>query len=181
MDGNHTNDALYKRFKEIVELSGHEIDWEKQTALETKTIIADVFSTMGINPALLEFNTDLEGHAFTQQIAYRFWHLLYSSEGDYSKSGNEKLVQKLKEKFGFDIPYAILLAKVVFKSDYGSVSTKALLKIIPFLKAGHQYSKKNAGDPAGACEHAGYNPSKALSREENQERQLSRFKTIEEK
>ena len=48
-----------------------------------------------IKKEILEFNTNLEGKDFEKQIAYRFWHLLYSYEGDNSNTGNDKLIEKL--------------------------------------------------------------------------------------
>ena len=164
LDGNHTNVAQYAKFKKIVELSGHEIAWNKLSAEETIKTIKDVFSALGIKTAILYFNTDLEGHEFTKQAAYQFWHLLYSYEGDDSKTGDEKLVLKLEEHFGFEREYAKILSNVVFKDDYGSLSTKAILKIISHLKAGHDYYESAA--------LAGYNHSKSLTKEENEKRTL---------
>ena len=85
--------------------------------------------------------------------------MLYSFEGDKSNLGNEKLIEKLQHSYGFDKEYAIMLAGVVFKQDYGSLSTKAIRKILPHLKDGNVYSI--------ACEYAGYKHSKkSLTREE---------------
>lgn len=90
---------------------------------------------------------------------YRLWHLLYSFEGDDSKTGNEKLIDKLTELYGFEREYAVLLANISFQPDYGSLSTKAMRKILPFLKGGNEYSL--------ACEYAGYRHSKrSLTKEE---------------
>ncbi|MEK9614019.1 MAG: type II CRISPR RNA-guided endonuclease Cas9 [Flavobacteriaceae bacterium] len=170
LDGNQTNTALYEKFKQIVEISGHNIDWNKLNAEETTKTIEQIFSTSGIDPDILHFNTDLEGHDFTRQPAYQLWHLLYSYEGDNSKTGDEKLIEKLHQHFGFEKEYAKILSKVVFKDDYGSLSTKAMLKLIPHLKAGSQYSKKKDGDAPGACEYVGYNHSKSLTKEERAKR-----------
>ena len=164
LDGNETNKALYAQFKEIALHSGHNVDWSKLNGTETKEGIQKVFTELGINTQILEFDTDLDGHAFTQQPAYQFWHLLYSYEGDDSKTGNEKLIQKLDEHFGFKEEYAKLLTKVVFKDDYGSLSTKAMLKIIPHLKAGHDYTESSA--------LVGYKHSNYLTKEENENRDL---------
>ncbi len=165
LDGNLTNGALYDKFKQIIEISGHEIEWNKLNATETTKTIEGVFSTVGVDTSILFFNTDLEGHEFTNQPAYQFWHLLYSYEGDDSKTGNEKLIKKLKQSFGFEREYATILSSIVFNDDYGSLSTKAILKIIPHLKAGHEYS--------GASSLAGYNHSNYLTKEENEKRPLN--------
>ena len=166
LEGNATNAAIYKVFKQIVEFSGHELPWDKLTALETTKTISEVFQSLGIKKEILYFNTDLEGHPYTKQPAYQFWHLLYSYEGDDSKTGDEKLIQKLWDGYGFERQYAKLLSRLIFKDDYGSLSTKALLKIIPYLKAGLNY--------ADAAAHAGYNHSNFITKEENNERFLEK-------
>jgi CRISPR-associated endonuclease Csn1 len=164
LDGNVTNKALYDQFTEIALHSGHDVDWSRLNGAETKEGIQKVFAELGINTQILELDTDLEGHAFTQQPAYQFWHLLYSYEGDDSKTGNDKLIQKLNERFGFDKEYAKLLTKVVFKDDYGSLSTKAMLKLMPHLKGGHDYTESSA--------LVGYRHSNFLTKEENENRDL---------
>ena len=164
LDGNQTIAALYVKFKQVVELSGHEIEWDKLDVKETSKTIEDVFSAIGIDTAILHLNTDLEGHEFTSQAAYQFWHLLYSYEGDDSKTGNEKLIEKLQQRFGFELEHAKILSNVEFKDDYGSLSTKAMLKIIPHLKSGLDYT--------GATSMAGYNHSNYLTKEENEKRSL---------
>ena len=90
--------------------------------------------------------------------------MLYSYEGDESKTGNEKLITKLKERFGIEKEYGNLLASIVFKDDYGSLSTKAILKMMPYLKVGHDYY--------ASAKLAGYNHSKSLTKEEKEQRQL---------
>ena len=80
-------------------------------------------------------------------------------EGDDSISGNEALIKKLCEKFNFDSESAAIIAGVVFKADYGNLSTRALRKILPYLKQGMVYSD--------ACDKVDYRHSKrSLTREE---------------
>ena len=113
----------------------------------------------------MRFDSSLEGQVLERQPMYMLWHLLYSFEGDNSKLGNEKLVEKLGEKFGFDKEAATILANVVFEPDYGSLSTKAIRKILPHLKDGLEYSV--------ACEYAGYRHSKAsLTKAEIEQKEL---------
>jgi CRISPR-associated endonuclease Csn1 len=88
---------------------------------------------------------------------YGLWHLLYSFEGDDSNTGNEKLIKKLAARFGYD--FAVKLANVAFQDDYGSLSAKAVGKILPHLKDGNKYDV--------ACEYAGYKHSaSSLTKEE---------------
>ena len=163
--GNRTNTSLYKAYQTIVEASGHdEFDFTSLPAHETTEIINGIFETIGINKGILNYNADLEGKDFEQQPYYQLWHLLYSYEDDNSTSGIDSLLKKLKEKFGFEEEYAKVLANVTFEDDYGSLSSKAIAKILPHLKDGLQY------DEAAAL--AGYNHSNSLNKEERANRPL---------
>ena len=89
--------------------------------------------------------------ALEKQPMYQLWHLLYSFEGDNSKTGNENLINKITERYGFEKEYATILSNITFQDDYGSLSAKAIRKFLPYLKAGHKYDL--------ACEYAGYRHS----------------------
>lgn len=160
LDGNHTQAELFKAYQAIVEMSGHgEYDFAKLPAEKSVGIVSDVFETLGINVDILKFDSSIEGKAFEQQPMFKLWHLLYSYEGDKSELGNEKLIEKLRDRFGFDKEYAAVLSSVVFPEDYGSLSSKAMRKILPHMKDGLDYSV--------ACEYAGYRHSKnSLTKEE---------------
>lgn len=160
IEGNRTNAALYKAYQTIIDMSGHgEYDFVKMPARKSVEIIESVFSGLGYNTDILHFDAELQGVDFEKQSAYQLWHLLYSAEDDNSKIGNEKLVNKITELFGFEKEYAKILASIVFQPDYGSLSTKAIRKILPHLKDGLDYSV--------ACEYAGYRHSKkSLTKEE---------------
>lgn len=160
IEGNRTQAALFKAYQKIVEISGHgEYDFTKLPATESLEIVHSIFGGLGYNTEILTFDTNLEGKAFEKQALYQFWHLLYSFEGDESVSGNDKLIAKLTELYGFEKEYAIILANVNFQDDYGSLSTKSMRNILPHLKEGNEYSL--------SCEYAGYRHSKnSLNREE---------------
>ena len=164
IEGNKTRAAFFKAFQEIIELSGHEIDFAKSKAPKVEKEVREVFDALGFNTDILSFNTDLtakeiEEQQIEKQAYYRLWHLLYSFEGDSSKLGNEKLIQKLMELCSMPKEYASILAQITFSLDYSSLSTRATLKILPFLKQGSIYSD--------ACEKAGYKHSKnSLTKEE---------------
>ena len=71
----------------------------------------------------------------------------------------EKLIEKISEITGFESEYAKILAAVSFAPDYGSLSSRAIKKILPYMKEGSTYSL--------ACEYAGYRHSKrSLTKEE---------------
>ena len=160
LDGNHTQAELFKAYQTIAELSGHEINgWAKKSSGEVVEDLKAIFATLGIDNSILTFDSSLDGQAIERQHMYKLWHLLYSFEGDKSNLGNEKLIEKLHGTFGFAKEYGTILANIIFQPDYGSLSAKAIRKILPHLKDGLDYST--------ACEYAGYNHSKrSLTKEE---------------
>lgn len=158
--GDTTRAALLKACQSILEMSGHgTYDFAKMKADKAMKKIEPVFKMLGINTGILHFDSSLEGKAFIAQPAYRLWHLLYSYEGDKSKTGNEKLVEKISSLFGFSREYAEVIASLTSDSDYGSLSAKAMRKILPYMREGVEYSE--------ACRLAGYRHSaRSLTREE---------------
>ena len=160
LEGNKTQAALFKAYQTIIEMSGHgEYDFSKIPAEKAVEIVSEVFASLEFKTDILRFDASLEGKAFEEQPMFKLWHLLYSYEGDKSELGNQKLIEKLSEAYGFDKEYATVMAGVVFPEDYGSLSSKAIRKILPHLKDGLDYSV--------ACEYAGYRHSKSsLTREE---------------
>ncbi|MFJ1429574.1 type II CRISPR RNA-guided endonuclease Cas9 [Capnocytophaga canimorsus] len=179
LEGNRTNKALYEAYLKITDLEGYdaknhlkvklnkdevELDDLKVPASEIKDMVQAIFKEAGINTDILHFNAELDGKDFENQASYQLWHLLYSYEGDDSKSGNELLYKLLETKFGFKKEYAQILANVSLSDDYGNLSTKAMRKIYPYIKE-NKFST--------ACELAGYRHSKhSLTKEENEKRVL---------
>lgn len=152
IEGNRTMAALYRAYFKIIELSGHdEYDVSKLKADEIEEITQSLFPVLGLNESILRFDAALPGHDFDQQPLYQLWHLLYSYEGDNSKTGNDALIAKLQSLCHCDRDYAQVLANVTFQEDYGNLSAKAMRKILPHLKEGLTYDK--------ACEAAGYRHS----------------------
>lgn len=181
VEGNRTQAALFKAYAKIVEATGHgDCDLAKMDADAIMGKVDPVFSALGYNTGILHFDAEAgldldaekqssdkaefsrqksEDKTFEQQPLYRLWHLLYSFEGDNSKTGNDNLVQKIAELVGCEPEYAKYIASISFSDDYGSLSTKAMRRILPYMKEGHTYSL--------ACEYAGYRHSKrSLTKEE---------------
>ncbi len=179
LEGNRTSKALYDAYLKILDLEGYdakdllkvksnkdevELDDLNVPASEIKDMVRDIFEVLNINTKILEFNAELDGKAFEEQKSYQLWHLLYSYEGDDSKSGNEKLYELLDKKFGFKKEHSQILANVALSDDYGNLSAKAMRKIYPHIKELH-YDK--------ACELAGYRHSaSSLTKEEIANRPL---------
>ena len=164
IEGNKTRASFFKAFQEIIELSGHEIEFTKKKAHKIEEELKEIFVALGFSTEILGFKTDLtkeeiKDKQIEKQAYYKLWHLLYSFEGDSSKLGNEKLIQKVMELCKMPKEYATILSNITFPLDYSSLSTRATLKILPFLKQGLMYSD--------ACEKAGYKHSKkSLTKEE---------------
>lgn len=152
VEGNKTMAALFKSFQDIISSTGNgEYDFTKMPADEVMSITSEIFTGLGYKTDFLTFNPLLEGKAFEQQPAFRLWHLLYSYSGDNSTTGNEALYNKIQEICGFDKEYATILANVSMPLDYGSLSAKAIRKVLPHMMKGYEYSE--------ACNMAGYNHS----------------------
>lgn len=179
LEGNRTNKALYEAYLKILEMEGYdvkgllkvksnkdevELDDLDVPVSEIRNMVKQIFETLGISTAILDFNAELDGKAFEDQASYKLWHLLYSYEDDNSPSGNETLYRLLEEKFRFKRDHAQILANIALADDYSSLSTKAMRKVYPFIKE-NQYSE--------ACELAGYKHSAlSLTKEEIENRPL---------
>lgn len=169
LDGNRTSFKLFDAYQKIIVASGHDdYDFSKMSSNEIKSIVTSIFEGLRIDTGILSFNSNLEGDEFERQPFLQLWHLLYSYEGDNSATGNESLIKKLKSKFGFEEDYARILSSVIFENDYGSLSSKAMGKMLPHLKDGLPYNE--------AALLAGY---KSHSHSEN--RQEIANKTLKEK
>lgn len=166
IEGNDTQAELYNAYQKIIETSGHEEhDFTKMPSSEIMELVSSVFNTLGIETKILHLDFSLNDVDFQKQPAYKLWHLLYSFIGDNSRTGNEKLIDKISDSFHMDPEYAKIIAGITFKPDYGNLSTKAIRKILPFMKNGEEYSV--------ACEHAGYRHSKnSLTKDEIEKKTL---------
>jgi CRISPR-associated endonuclease Csn1 len=151
IEGNRTFAALYKAAAEIIEVSGHEkIDFSSQSAERISSSVISILSTLGCDTEIFTFDSEADPD---KQVSYRLWHLLYSYEGDNSKTGIDGLIDKISDLTGLEREYARILTNITFQDDYGSLSAKAIRKIVPYLKAGHSYDL--------ACRYAGYRHSKS--------------------
>lgn len=158
--GNTTMSAFVNACRQVIYMSGHDdIDFSKLSAQYTTDTIKEVFGTIGAHADFLTFDPCLDGKAFAMQPAYRLWHLLYSYTGDNSATGDERLKERIADICGLDKEYASAFASIALQDDYGSLSAKAMRKILPFMMDGNEYSV--------ACEYAGYRHSKrSLTKEE---------------
>ncbi len=115
-------------------------------------IIEPIFKMLGINTDILSLDCPTDSPSLKTCPIYQLWHLLYSYAGDNSKTGDSSLIKKLQRRYGFSKEYASIMSKISFDNDYGNLSAKAIMRILPHLRNGLQYSD--------ACNAAGYNHSK---------------------
>ncbi|KVV14370.1 type II CRISPR RNA-guided endonuclease Cas9 [Flavobacterium sp. TAB 87] len=159
IEGNRTNTSLFKAFEKILVLEGYdELDLSKLDASDIKSIIKSAFSDLEISTAILDFDPTIQGNDYDKQSYYQLWHLLYSSEED------DFLKKSLMDKFGFKESHLPFLLNINLQADYGSLSAKAIKKVLPHLMDGHIYDK--------ACTLVGYNHSSSLTTDQNNERVL---------
>ena len=154
IEGNVTMAAIAAALLEIVNtIDDKEYDMAKLPSEDIRLIITSCFKGHGFNKDILsEDTTD------------RLWHLLYSYEGDNSRTGDESLVRLLSQICCMPEEYARILSSVTFEDDYGSLSSRAMKKILPYLKEGNIYDK--------ACMYAGYNHSHSETAEEREQKEL---------
>ena len=165
VEGNNTMAAFFEKYLEIVSASGHgEYDLKKLNYEAAYDLVYGVFSGLGFNTKILQFETDLPKESYEQQPLFKLWHLLYSYEGDNSNTGDKSLIEKIATLCAMPREYASILSKITFKEDYASLSHKAMSKILPYLKGGNTYDQ--------ACAFAGYNHSHSMTAEERDARPL---------
>ena len=162
VEGDITTAAFYQAFSQLLEQSGHEALDFKQSAKALKAQVYDVFDSLGWNTDILSFDSS---QPLDSQPYYKLWHLLYSFEGDNTVTGDGNLKEKVSALMHFDKEYAPCLTSLTFVEDYGSLSAKAIGKILPYLKAGNGYDV--------ACMYAGYRHSaSSLTKEEIEAKEL---------
>ncbi len=165
LDGNETYAELFEKYLNIVELTGHLLPRDIKNAKEKIEAVALIFEACGYNTDILSFDSSLSSDECYNQTYYKLWHLLYSYEGDNSKTGVEGLIKKIMDITGLEEEFAKMLSGISYRPDYGSLSSKAMHKILPFLRAGNDY--------ALACAYVGYRHSKeSLTKEEIEARVL---------
>lgn len=166
LEGNQTLAAFYDKFKEICSATGHEaLEQTNLGIFGFQNAIENVFKTAGFNPEVLKFDSLLPKEEFEQQPLFKLWHLLYSYEGDNSKTGNESLIIKIGKICNMPAKYSEILAGVTFEQEYCSLSHKAMRNILPYMIEGADYS--------ASCEKAGYRHSaKSLTKEEREAKEL---------
>ncbi|WP_286816092.1 type II CRISPR RNA-guided endonuclease Cas9 [Bacteroides sp. Phil13] len=153
IDGNHTGFTLFSAYSKMIEKYGYEPVDFKKPADEIIEKLETIFTNLGWNTELLSIDLSKEDKELDRQPYFRLWHLLYSFEGDNTPTGNGKLLEKIMQLCDVEKEYAVELANVSFQEDYGSLSAKAIKKILPYLKEGNQYDV--------ACDYAGYRHSKS--------------------
>ncbi len=159
IEGNRTNHGFFEGFAKIIELEdGELIEFGKMKADDILDQFSEAFLRLGIDPALLQVNSDIEGVDYEKQPYLQFWHLLYSSEDD------QKLKRNLNKKFGFKPEHSKILLGISLQNDHSSLSSRAIKKILPHLQSGLIYDK--------SCTYAGYNHSSSFTSEENDKREL---------
>jgi len=164
IEGNRTNAELYKVFQKILEFEGDEYNFSKMKIEEINNVVTKKFNELRISKEILNFDSEIDGDNFDKQPIMQLWHLLYSFVEDKSRTGNERLLQKLETKFGFKKEYAKLIANIPLQYDYGNLSARAIRKILAYLKEGNTYD--------AACMFAGYNHSSSLTKEERENKKL---------
>lgn len=166
LEGNTTYAAFLRKFMEIVNiLESTEYDINKMRSEDALLLIRNIFKKNKFNTDILNFDPLLQKEELEQQALFKLWHLLYSFEGDDSRTGDESLVKHIQEICNMPKQFARMISTISFTDDYGSLSNKAMRNILPFLMEGNKYSV--------ACSLAGYNHSKhSMTKEQIENKEL---------
>lgn len=135
---------------------------------QPETILTKVESKLNEYGITLPFMT-LENMNRIEEVEshpqYRLWHLLYSYEEDNTNSGQGKLIERLMREYGVEKSLALKISNIPCLDDYGSLSAKAIKKIMVGLLDGLVFSD--------AVTMAGYRHSFFETAEERDTRQLA--------
>ncbi len=166
LDGNKTQATLFSAYQKIIERkSSQSYSFAKMKSRQIMEVLKSEFVKLGFDSRILSFDSSLPGVELERQPMYKLWHLLYSYEGDASESGIDNLIKKIMALCNMDFESAEILANVVFEQGYGSLSVKAMRRILPYMKVGNDYST--------SCEMAGYRHSRrSLTKSEIESKQL---------
>lgn len=159
IQGDLTRSEFVKIFMSLWEDHGNDPS-ELSTPLRSRDI-KRILADLALPEDLLDLNWSLSGNDFDKQAYYQLWHLLYTVEDD------QVLVANLMKKFQLSETYAKALLKVRLESDYGSLSVRAMRRIVPHLEAGNEYSL--ATTCAGYLTHSKY----SLTTADNEARELT--------
>jgi CRISPR-associated endonuclease Csn1 len=120
---------IYKELK--ISSNDYTINFRDEKALDgntTKHAFRKVFDEYGFDGSALLNNPEK---------LYLLWHILYSIEDN-----KDILTAFANNSFDFPEPVAKALLKIVFKNEYGSLSSRAINKLLPLMKAGKYYNPK---------------------------------------
>lgn len=130
----------FKKFKEIIGISQDDnilFNYSHLTKLKGNTTLAQIKSVLGKN--FDKYNCDNEKGINNIEMMWRA--LVFAKD-------NEWLIKHSKEKWGFDDETTEKFSKISLEKDYSMLSTRAIKKILPFLREGQLYNI--------AVENAGY-------------------------
>ena len=99
------------------------------------------------------------------------WHKLYSIEEP------ERLIKSLQQTFGFDEALAKSVSKINLPSDYGSLSSRAIRRLLPHLEKGLDYVNacKAVAEETGLTQYNMHH----VTLEENMQRTLEKKITLD--
>lgn len=124
-----SHSRIYKELK--ISRNEYSINFREEKAFEgnaTKHAFRKVFDECGFDGSEILSNTEK---------LHLLWHILYSIEDD-----KDILTAFANNNFDFPEPVAKAFVKIVFKNEYGSLSSRAINKLLPLMRAGKYYNSK---------------------------------------
>jgi len=158
MSANEIKKFLVRYFKKGT-TRDYELNLEELNGLTTIIEFRALFNKAGVeNTAIFSWNPHLKGQAFDKQALLRLWHDLYSIEDQ------DDLIGALMKHLEIDHEQATILSEKRLTEKHGSLSSRAIRKILPYMQEGLRYDE--------ACLKAGFRHSNFENREEKMAREL---------
>ena len=132
VQGNTTRSEFFKVFLSLWSDFGNDINSLSSPIMSGD--VARILKDLSLPENLLDLDLTLEGNEFDKQSFFKLWHLIYTVEDD------EVLIKNLEKIFNMPRSYAKALLGVKLENNYGSLSSRAMRKILPHLQEGKEYS-----------------------------------------
>ncbi|MBN2867978.1 MAG: type II CRISPR RNA-guided endonuclease Cas9 [Flavobacteriaceae bacterium] len=131
------------------------LNFEKIEGNTTRAELLNLFDRIKYDTSdILDLDITITGNQFDKQPFMQLWHLIYSAKD------TNNLIKNLKKKFLFTEDQAKEISKITYRLNYGSLSSRAIRKILPLMQQGYNYTS--------ACEKVGYRHSGWITKEEKQ-------------
>lgn len=135
--------------KKILSFQGQNVylNFPELDGSRTYSVIKKALVSIGLNNEECEKYLQFDPYKNDEKGSlFELWHITYSLPSD------DEIINTLQKRFNLPEEQAKLISnEVSYNADYGSLSTRAIKKLLPFMEQGFGYSE--------ACDKIGYDHS----------------------